>query len=155
MSDGVPSDMDNNFLSPTTTMRSVSRASTARRLSSQSATRADLFGGPTVVAPPQHLESRSNAHETAHAMELAKHHLAEGSGEITPTDSEPATPDGSGLATTDKYAFAFDIDGVLIRGGEVIPEAIDAMKVLNGQNEYGIKVQVLSFPCWRANNMLT
>lgn len=73
-------------------------------------------------------------------MELAKHHLAEGSGESTPVDSGPATPDGSGLATTDKYAFAFDIDGVLIKGGEVIPEAIEAMKVLNGENEYGIKV---------------
>ena len=44
------------------------------------------------------------------------------------------------LHTTDKYAFAFDIDGVLIKGGEVIPEAIDAMRVLNGENEYGIKV---------------
>ena len=73
-------------------------------------------------------------------MELAKHHLAAGSGENTPDDSAPATPDGSGLETTDKYAFAFDIDGVLIKGGQVIPEAIEAMKVLNGQNEYGVKV---------------
>lgn len=134
----TPSDMDNTLLSPVT--RSSSRASTTRRLSSQSATRADLFGGPTVVAPPKHLESRSNAHETANAMELAKHHLAEGSGESSPNDTGPPTPDGSGLATTDKYAFAFDIDGVLIKGGQVIPEAIEAMKVLNGQNEYGIKV---------------
>lgn len=93
-----------------------------------------------MVAPPKHLESRSNAHETANAMELAKHHLAEGSGESSPNDTGPPTPDGSGLATTDKYAFAFDIDGVLIKGGQVIPEAIEAMKVLNGQNEYGIKV---------------
>jgi ribonucleotide monophosphatase NagD (HAD superfamily) len=39
-----------------------------------------------------------------------------------------------------KFAFAFDIDGVLLRGGKVIPEAIEAMKMLNGDNEYGIKV---------------
>lgn len=95
-----------------------------------------------MVAPPKHLDSRSNAHETAHAMELAKHHLAEGSEPATPDESGPATPDESGLTTTDKYAFAFDIDGVLIKGGEVIPEAIDAMKVLNGENEYGMKVYV-------------
>ncbi|KAK3987270.1 Cat eye syndrome critical region protein 5 [Cladorrhinum sp. PSN332] len=40
----------------------------------------------------------------------------------------------------DNFAFAFDIDGVLIRGGRPIPEAIEAMKVLNGENEFGIKV---------------
>ena len=137
MSLDVPSDTDNNMLAPT--RRRGSRTST-RRLSSQDARRADLFGGPTVVAPPHLMESRTNAHETAQAMELAKHHLAESTGDATPEDSQPATPDASGLATTDKYAFAFDIDGVLIRGGEVIPEAIEAMKVLNGQNQYGIKV---------------
>ncbi|KAI1336532.1 HAD-superfamily hydrolase [Xylariaceae sp. FL0016] len=40
----------------------------------------------------------------------------------------------------DSFAFAFDIDGVLIRGGRPIPEAIQAMKVLNGENEYGITI---------------
>jgi hypothetical protein len=40
----------------------------------------------------------------------------------------------------DNFAFAFDIDGVLIRGGEPIPEAIEAMKVLNGENEWGVRV---------------
>jgi ribonucleotide monophosphatase NagD (HAD superfamily) len=40
----------------------------------------------------------------------------------------------------DSFAFAFDIDGVLVRGGRAIPEAIQAMKVLNGENEYGIKM---------------
>jgi hypothetical protein len=74
------------------------------------------------------------------AMEMAKHHLAEASPTSTPSVSGPATPDDVGLATTDKYAFAFDIDGVLIKGGKVIPEAIEAMRVLNGQNEFGIKV---------------
>lgn len=40
----------------------------------------------------------------------------------------------------DSFAFAFDIDGVLIRGGRAIPEAVEAMKVLNGENEYGIQM---------------
>ncbi len=30
--------------------------------------------------------------------------------------------------------------GVLIRGGKPIPEAVKAMEVLNGLNEFGIKV---------------
>ncbi|KIW58990.1 TIGR01456 family HAD hydrolase [Exophiala xenobiotica] len=131
----APPDMDNNLLSPVTTRRRATRT-----LSNQSATRADLFSGLAVVGPPEHLGKSSNAHETAKAMELAKHHLAEASDLTTPEDSQPTTPDESGLKTTDKYAFAFDIDGVLIKGGEVIPEAIEAMKVLNGENEYGIKV---------------
>ena len=40
----------------------------------------------------------------------------------------------------DAYAFAFDIDGVLVRGGEQIPEAGEAMRILNGENEYCVKV---------------
>ncbi|RKU49476.1 hypothetical protein DL546_007977 [Coniochaeta pulveracea] len=40
----------------------------------------------------------------------------------------------------DDFAFAFDIDGVLVRGGQAIPEAVEAMKMLNGENEYGIRV---------------
>ena len=40
----------------------------------------------------------------------------------------------------DSFVYAFDIDGVLVRGGKPIPEAIEAMKVLNGENEYGIQV---------------
>ena len=111
-----------------------------------SANREDLFAGPTIVAPPKHLERPSDAHGTAHAMELAKHHLAEGSSESTPTESQQSTaattPDEGDIKTTDKFAFAFDIDGVLIKGGDVIPEAIEAMKILNGQNEYNIKVLV-------------
>jgi hypothetical protein len=41
-------------------------------------------------------------------------------------------------AVADSFVFAFDIDGVLVRGGRAIPEAIEAMKVLNGENEFGI-----------------
>jgi HAD superfamily hydrolase (TIGR01456 family) len=40
----------------------------------------------------------------------------------------------------DDFAFAFDIDGVLVRGGDAIPEAVEAMKVLNGENEYGLRI---------------
>ena len=121
------------------------------------AERSDLFsGGPTLLAPEEEMEVPGEAHETALAMEMAKHHLQEvTSGTVSPSSdatssiSTPSTtvttPDGGdeetgALRTTDKYAFAFDIDGVLIRGGQVIPEAIEAMKVLNGQNEYRTKV---------------
>jgi hypothetical protein len=106
---------------------------TARRLSSNEATRDSLSLGPTVVVPPKHLMAPSDASEVATAMEQARHEI---DGDITP--GTPTTP--SETAVTDKYAYAFDIDGVLIRGGKPIPEAIDAMKMLNGENEYGIKV---------------
>lgn len=43
-------------------------------------------------------------------------------------------------AVADSFVFAFDIDGVLVRGGKAIPEAIQAMKVLNGENEHGIQM---------------
>ncbi|KXX81417.1 Cat eye syndrome critical region protein 5 [Madurella mycetomatis] len=51
----------------------------------------------------------------------------------------PVTP-AVNSDVADNFAFAFDIDGVLIRGGRPIPEAVEAMKVLNGENEFGIKV---------------
>ena len=64
------------------------------------------------------------------------------SGDWTLSPASPITPITPYLEpeVADDFAFAFDIDGVLIRGGEVIPEAVEAMKVLNGENEYGIKV---------------
>ncbi|KAH8119510.1 HAD hydrolase [Phellopilus nigrolimitatus] len=37
-------------------------------------------------------------------------------------------------------AFAFDIDGVLLHGEEVIPQAKKALRMLNGENELGIKI---------------
>ena len=73
-------------------------------------------------------------------MELARHNLAAGEDLPTPETSGPPTPEDGVAKTTDNYAFAFDIDGVLIKGGEVIPEAIEAMKVLNGDNEFAVKV---------------
>ena len=105
-----------------------------RRLSSKSITAEDMADGPIVITPEKHIEKPSNAYETAVAMEMAKRHLGIlSSGTGTPVISPEST-------VTDSYAFAFDIDGVLIRGGDPIPEAIEAMKVLNGENEYGIKV---------------
>ncbi|TGZ76234.1 HAD-superfamily hydrolase [Ascodesmis nigricans] len=37
-------------------------------------------------------------------------------------------------------AFAFDIDGVLVHGDRLIPEAREALAILNGDNELGIKI---------------
>ena len=108
---------------------------TFRRLSSRDATRESLsLRSPTVVVPPKHLMAPSDAHETAAAMELARHQLED----FSSPQSEPESP--LETSTTDKYAYAFDIYGVLIRGGQVIPEAIEAMQVLNGKNAYGIKI---------------
>ena len=131
---------DEKTLAPTTTRgRRGSRIATTRRLSSMSTNRSDLFAGPAVVAPPEFLEKPSDAHDVALAMEMAKHHLADPD-EVTPPETGPHTPVEGTQPITDKFAYAFDIDGVLIRGGEVIPEAIQAMKLLNGQNTYNIKV---------------
>ncbi|ODV82795.1 hypothetical protein CANARDRAFT_204527 [[Candida] arabinofermentans NRRL YB-2248] len=38
------------------------------------------------------------------------------------------------------YAFAFDIDGVIVKGPETIPYAKEAIKILDGNNKYNIKV---------------
>ncbi|KAK1071724.1 hypothetical protein LTR12_005226 [Friedmanniomyces endolithicus] len=112
-----------------------SRPRAFRRLSSDDATQEALsIRSPTVVVPPKHLMAPSDAHEVAAAMELARHELEEFSSPLSSPETPPVTN------VIDKYAFAFDIDGVLIRGGRPIPEAIEAMKVLNGKNAYGIKV---------------
>lgn len=57
----------------------------------------------------------------------------------TSGDVSPVTPPLD-LTVADRFVYAFDIDGVLVRGGKAIPEAIQAMKVLNGENEYGVNV---------------
>lgn len=51
----------------------------------------------------------------------------------------PITP-ALDQAVADSFVFAFDIDGVLVRGGKAIPEAIEAMKFLNGENEHGVQM---------------
>ena len=110
-----------------------------RRLSSSTARPVDLYAGNVTVAPSPQLSKFSDAHETAIALETAKTHLAEESGQSTPdTSTGVTTPEEGGLKTS--HAFAFDIDGVLIRG-EVIPEVIQAMKVLNGEMSITPKCQ--------------
>jgi hypothetical protein len=60
--------------------------------------------------------------------------------------STPISPISPKIDTNvaDNFASAFDIDGVLVRGGRPIPEAIEAMKVFNGENEFGTQVYVPS-----------
>ena len=108
-----------------------------RRLSSATAQFDDLALGPSIIVPPDQMDMPGDAHENAAAMEMAKHRL----NKITSSDSTLSTP-GTPPETcvTDIYAFAFGIDGVLIRGGKPISEAIEAMKVLNGKNELGLKM---------------
>lgn len=68
--------------------------------------------------------------------------------ELDPSSSRASTVSGAespispplDLTVADRFVYAFDIDGVLVRGGKAIPEAIEAMKVLNGQNDYGVNV---------------
>jgi len=107
------------------------RPRTLRRLSSEDATSDLLSRGPSVVVPPHLIDQEAS--DIAASMELARLEI-----EADNSPQEPGTPKESSV--TDKYAFAFDIDGVLIRGGRPIPEAIEAMKVLNGSNPYGIKM---------------
>jgi hypothetical protein len=116
-----------------------------RRLSSMTATPRDLTkGGPVVVVPERLMTQSTNSHHGGFAasMETARQELStmdlEEEALASPTASTPITT--VDMPTTDSFAFAFDIDGVLIRGGRPIPEAVEAMRVLNGANEYGIKV---------------
>lgn len=113
-----------------------------RRINSANASNENLaFGGaPAVVVPPERMHEQGDAHEIAAAMEIARQKL-EGLARFDSREEPPQT------RITGKYAFAFDIDGVLIKGGKPIPEAIEAMKMLNGQNNHGIKVLVDVFPC--------
>lgn len=108
-----------------------------RRLSSVTARLDEIsIGSPTIV-PPRHLRTFSDAHKAVAGLELVKNRLRSLSAGI-PIQSVPSAPPKTFV--TDKYAFAFDIDGVLVRGGEAIPQAITAIKILNGENEYGVKV---------------
>lgn len=122
------------------------------------ATKEDLApgGGPVVVVPPRMLaqQGRSASYHNGFAAsidaarqelnalnledESSSTHGTPGSIGSPATPASPRTPAENPSA--DSFAFAFDIDGVLIRGGRPIPEAIEAMKMLNGENEYGIRV---------------
>lgn len=56
---------------------------------------------------------------------------------VASSDDEDLSDDNSPEVP---YAFAFDIDGVLLRGGTPIPAAIEAMAILNGKNERNLKI---------------
>lgn len=114
--------------------------------------------------PAFHRAKGSFADEFTNARTDLDRKLLNGSPVESPTPSETApslSPTGSASPSTpgseatspisppidsnedvvaDGFAFAFDIDGVLVRGGRAIPEAIEAMKALNGENKYGIKM---------------
>jgi hypothetical protein len=121
-----------NLLSPPKSSRPK-----IRRLSSKTATEKDILeGGPVVITPERMMAQRSQSHREGE--EEAMIFSSSSSPETPGTPASPLTP--ADLPTADSFAFAFDIDGVLIRGGRPIPEAIEAMKVLNGENEYGMKV---------------
>lgn len=110
-----------------------------RRLSSLDASRADLYGGPNVVVPPKHLMA-SSAYDTAMEMEMAKQHMND---ETSSEDGSPRVASPTSKFTqsiTHDFALAFDIDGVLLKGGNAIPEAIDALKYINGENPYGLTI---------------
>lgn len=104
------------------------------------ADRADLYGGPNVVVPPKHLMASLRDRDLSSATDMATHHLEEevvSSEEESPQVATPlSTPP---IVTSDDFALAFDIDGVFVRGGEAIPEALEAMKYINGENPYGTK----------------
>lgn len=138
------------------------------RLSSMTSTKDDVSDGGTdvVVVPHRYMLKRSQSFSSGFAASLGKARKEVGSMDIedeaaaptspespgspemfaaSPEESAPQTPITpitplDGLPSADTFAFAFDIDGVLVRGGQAIPEAIEAMKMLNGENKYGVKV---------------
>lgn len=138
------------------------------RLSSMTSTRDDISNGGTdvVVMPHRYMMKRSHSFSSGFAASLGKARKEVGSMEIEDEPVLPISPESpgspemfaasldesapttpitpitplDGLPSADTFAFAFDIDGVLVRGGKAIPEAIEAMKMLNGENKYGVKV---------------
>lgn len=83
----------------------------------------------------------SSTTETAQASSPSDSSAGPSTPELEATESPLTPPEAEDEAlVADSFAFAFDIDGVLVRGGRPIPEALEAMKVLNGENKYGIKI---------------
>lgn len=93
--------------------------------------RTDLYD-PNVIVPKYSMISPSNH---IFNSSMAEHELS--SEDTSPINTPMPNPP---KVTSDDFALAFDIDGVLIKGGKPIPEAVDAMKYINGENPYGVKV---------------
>ncbi|ODV90255.1 hypothetical protein CANCADRAFT_31269 [Tortispora caseinolytica NRRL Y-17796] len=69
--------------------------------------------------------------------------LAEPGSEMNETLSQylpRPTPKQAAEPIVGSYALAFDIDGVLMRSGDPIPVAPEALRMLNGDNEYNVRV---------------
>lgn len=116
-------------------MAAATTTTGVRRLSSAEARRYDLYSGPVVIAPPEKMKAPCDTDGIAMRLERARKSIDEtASGRGTP---EVEQPDRS---ITDKFAIAFDIDGVLVKGGKPIPASIGAMKYINGDNPYGVKM---------------
>ncbi|KAJ6011254.1 hypothetical protein N7451_002666 [Penicillium sp. IBT 35674x] len=113
--------------------------SQSARLSSLDADRADLYGGPNVVVPPKYLMAPSGDGDFIPSVKNTKNHeeAVSSEEEYFQTDTPLSTPP---MTTSNDFALAFDIDGVLLRGGNPIPEAMDAMKYINGENPFGMRV---------------
>jgi hypothetical protein len=101
--------------------------------------RADLYGGPNVVIPPSHLMASlpRNLSSATMSNQHIQEEVVSSEEESSQVDTAASTPP---IVTSDDFALAFDIDGVFVKGGEPIPEALEAMKYINGENPYGIKV---------------
>jgi hypothetical protein len=122
-----------------------------RRLSSMAATKEEVSTrGPVVAIPPRFMtgqRAQSSSRGFAASLEQAREEL------------KPSTLKENRLLLLllllQQHAahrlpqqtfhrrlvcVAFDIGGVLIRGGNPISEAIEAMKVLNGENELGVRI---------------
>lgn len=108
-------------------------ATGVRRLSSANVRRSDLYSGETVVVPPENVRTDTNGPTVG--LERARKSIDE-------TTSDRETPDVEQVdrSSTDKFAIAFDIDGVLVKGGIPLPASIDAMKYINGDNPYRVKM---------------
>lgn len=110
-------------------------ATGVRRMSAADAKRCDLYSGPIVLTPFENLKASSGSHETATSLEEAKLSLDETTS--NKDFSEIEHPDEN---TTDKFAIAFDIDGVLMKGGKPLPTSVDAMRYINGHNPHKMKM---------------
>ncbi|KAF7715653.1 Uncharacterized protein PECH_001270 [Penicillium ucsense] len=110
------------------------------RLSSMDAERADLYGGPSVSMPPKHL--MASPLDKVPAMDVESDRSSSEDDVLSSEEEDAlATPmTMPQMTVSDDFALAFDIDGVLIKGGEVIPEAVEAIKYINGDNPYGVQV---------------
>ncbi|KAJ5760839.1 hypothetical protein N7520_007995 [Penicillium odoratum] len=108
-------------------------------ISSEDADRPDFCSG-SHVAVPENLMPSSGDGDFISSVEMNKvqeEEVTSSEEESLQTDTPLSTPP---MITSDDFALAFDIDGVLLRGHQPIPEAVEAMKYINGENPFGMRV---------------